>query len=120
VFVSDFNAGVGLAIRFQYHRVIVHGAPAHTTTARSDSSSNFRPIGECAVPRQHDGVAGARIRCRAQPFAIEVVNIQVEVLDGVMVSQFVQSGGDCGVRRPPDNLVEDPQVCAGRRDCTGH
>jgi hypothetical protein len=48
------------------------------------------------------------------------VNIQVEVLDGVMVSQFVQSGGDCGVRRPPDNLVEDPQVCAGGRDCTGH
>jgi len=32
---------------------------------------------------------------------------------GVM-AQFVQTVGDCPVRHPPDDPVEDPQACAGR------
>jgi hypothetical protein len=36
------------------------------------------------------------------------------------MAQFVQTVGDCLIRHPPDDPVEDPQMCAGRRHRTSH
>ncbi|MDT7766310.1 MAG: hypothetical protein QOC63_5730, partial [Mycobacterium sp.] len=48
---------------------------------------------------------------------IEVVNVQVEVLNGMLeagvMAQVVQTVGDCLIRYPPDDPVEDPQACTG-------
>jgi hypothetical protein len=93
-FVSDFNADVGVS-----DQVPVPQANCAWRTGTYDDRTiglqqQHRPIGECAVLRQHDCVVGARIRCRAQPFAIQVVNIWV--------------------RHPPDDPIEDPQARAGR------
>src|ERR1700682_3495944 len=74
-FVSGFNAGVGVSDQVR----VPQGNYGWRTGTYDDRTIGLpqqpRPIGGCAVPRQHDGVVSARIRCRAQPFAIQVVNI---------------------------------------------